>query len=104
MALRRPQTGPRLVWQQTPHGWRAVRVVVPPRSERVPRPPEHRGTVAGVEDAPTLRDEVHQLAELRGVVDVATEIVGAVSARIGQGPTVLLAALLLSRRTKGKRR
>jgi hypothetical protein len=85
----------RLVWKQTPRGWTAVRASVPPRaharSERVPRPPEHR-TVVGAEEP----HELLQLAELY----IAGQRAAEVSKRIGAVPTALLALWLLS---KGKR-
>ena len=95
----------RLVWLQTSEGWRAVRAVVPPRtrsvrSERLPRPPSFRFTAAGAEDAPSVVDELRGLAELRGVAELALDIVGTLSKRIGPEPTMLVVGYLLTRKRK----
>jgi hypothetical protein len=89
----------RLVWQQTSRGWTAVRARVPSRShsrsERVPRPPEHRAAV-GAEDSAGGGDLL-QVAELY----VGSQLAAELAKRIGAVPTALLALWLLS---KGKRK
>lgn len=100
---------PVVVLQQTANGWKAVRASVPPRgaprSERVPRPPEHRRAV-GVEDSASLAlDERYHVVELLETAGQITQLAGEVSKRIGKGPTVLLGLFLLSKtKKKGKRK
>jgi hypothetical protein len=103
--MRKARNHERLVWQQTSRGWTKVRATVPrahARSERVPRPPEHR-SVVGAEDAPRSGDDLVQLAELYIAGQLAAELVRRldVPKRIGVVPTALLAWWLLS---KGKRK
>lgn len=100
--MARPRLGhQRLVWQQTSRGWQAVRAHVPPhahRSERVPRPPEHRFTASGDEgdERQAHGGDLLQLAELY----VVGQLAGELTKRIGAVPTALLALWFLS---KGKR-
>ncbi len=101
--MKRARAG--LVWMQDADGrWRAVRAAVPPRtrsvrSERAPRPPSYRFRAAGAEDnapAPAF------VAELRDVVaaELAGELVGAISNRIGASTaaTALVLGVLLTRK------
>lgn len=95
----------RVVLQQTPTGWRAVRAAVPPRarskrSERVPRPPSFRFTAAGREDSPSLVDELAGLDELRDVAALALGLVGEISHRVGPATTALVVGLLLTRKRR----
>jgi hypothetical protein len=118
----------RTVWTQGPNGWTKTRAKVPraARSERVPRPPEHRKHRA--EDGAALGYSARELRDgLRGLIDpnllrgvlvqaesaaeaiarlalVPAELAQEVTNRVGPGPLAFALVMALGKTSRKRKR